>query len=111
MDRRHPRKPPVRPLVLIVGRQQDTRELYTAGLPPLGFDVMTAPDRADGYKQAWGWRPDLIVSDVAPGQRDGWALLRDLKGHPRTRDIPVVVVTGDGDGQPPVRARAACEGA
>jgi two-component system, cell cycle response regulator DivK len=107
LDRRRPRKPPERPLVLIVDRHQDTRELYAVALPPLGFDVMTVADCADAYRQAWGSRPDLIVSDVTLRHRDGWELLRDLKGDPRTRDIPVVVVTADG--QPPVRARAACE--
>ena len=108
MDRRHPRKPPTRPLVLIVDSDQDTRALYTVALPPLGFDVMTVADGADAYRQAWGSRPDLVVTEVALHVGDGWELVRDLKGDPRTRDIPVVVVTGDG--QPPVRARAACEG-
>jgi len=108
MDRRRPRKPPVRPLVLVVDSHEDTRQLYTLALPPLGFDVIPAADVADAYTQAWGSRPDLIVTEVAMRDPDGWQLVHDLKRNPRTHDIPVVVVTSDG--QPPVRERAAREG-
>jgi CheY-like chemotaxis protein len=108
MDRRHHRKPPTRPLVLIVDGHQDTRELYTVALPALGFDVMTVDDSAEGYSRAWESHPDIIVTELALRHRDGWELLRHLKGDPRTRDIPVVVVTSDG--QHPVRERATREG-
>jgi len=108
VDRRHPRKPPTRPLVLIVDGHRDTRELYTVALPLLGFDVMTVDDSAEAYSRAWESHPDIIVTELALRHHDGWELLRDLKGDPRTRDIPVVVVTSDG--HQPVRNRAAREG-
>ena len=52
MDRRHPRKPPTRPLVLIVDGQQDTWELYAVALPPPGFDVMAVDDSAEACSRA-----------------------------------------------------------
>jgi CheY-like chemotaxis protein len=51
MDRRHPRNPPTRPLVLLVDGHQDTRELYTVALAPLGFDVMAVADSAEAYRR------------------------------------------------------------
>ena len=108
VDRRHPRKPPVRPLVLLVDGHRDTRELYTVALPPLGFEVITVADNGDAYSRAWESHPDIIVTELALRQRDGWELVQHLKSDPRTRDIPVVVVTGDG--QRPARERAMREG-
>ncbi len=108
VDRRRPRNPPARPLVLIVDGHPDTRELYTVALPPLGFDVMTVDDTAEAFRRAWESHPDIIVTELALRRRDGWELLRHLKRDPRTRDIPVVVVTGDG--RQPVRNRAARAG-
>jgi CheY-like chemotaxis protein len=107
-DRRRPRNPPTRPLVLLVDGHQDTRELYTVALPPLGFDVIAAADSAEAYSRAWESHPDIIVTELALRRNDGWELLRDLRGNPRTRDIPVVVVTSDG--QEPARERATLEG-
>jgi CheY-like chemotaxis protein len=52
--------------------------------------------------------PDIIVTEISLPGIDGWDLVRDLKGHPRTRDIPVVVLTADG--QPSVHSRAEHEG-
>ena len=85
MERRHPRSVAARPLVLIVEGHEDTRALYAIGLSSMGFEV------------------DIIVTDLALRQDDGWDLLHDLKQDPRTRDIPVVVITSDG--QPVVRER------
>jgi CheY-like chemotaxis protein len=107
MDRRRPRHPPTRPLVFIVDGHQDIRELYTGALPALGFDVMAVADSAEAYSRAWESHPDIIVTELALPHRDGWELLRNLKNDPRTRDIPVVVLTGDGE--QPVRSRAAHE--
>ncbi len=100
--------PPTRPLVLIVDGHQDTRELYTLALPALGFDVVAVGGSAEAYSRAWESHPDIIVTELMLRHHDGWELLRSLKGDPRTRDIPVIVVTGDD--QPPVRNRAAREG-
>lgn len=44
MGRRGPRKPPTRPLVLIVESHEDTRMLHAFALPLDGFDVATARD-------------------------------------------------------------------
>jgi CheY-like chemotaxis protein len=94
--------------VLIVDGHPDTRELYTVALPPLGFDVMTVADSSEAYSRAWESHPDIIVTELALRHREGWELLRHLKGDPRTREIPVVVVTGDG--QHAARERATREG-
>src|SRR5947207_12430963 len=104
MDRRHPRTPPARPLVLIVDGHQDTRELYAVALPALGFDVMTVADSAEAYSRAWESHPDIIVTELALRHREGWELLRHLKDDQRTRVITVVVITCDG--QHPARDRA-----
>ena len=94
MDRRRPRKPPVRPLVLIVDGHEDTRELYEFALPALGFEVVAVRDGEDAYRRAWEIHPDVIVTDLAMASYDGWQFLYDLKQNPRTRDIPVVALSG-----------------
>src|SRR6266567_2660882 len=108
MDRRRQRNPPARPLVLIVDGHEDTRALYALALSGMGFDVMPASDSEDGYFRAWTTHPDVIVTEVAITPIDGWTFVRDLKDDPRTRDIPVVILTGHGEAS--VRERAEREG-
>jgi two-component system, cell cycle response regulator DivK len=108
MERRHPRTPPARPLVLIVDGHADTRELYALALASFGFETVTVEDGARAFGRAWQTHPDVIVTEIALPRSDGWSLVEDLKRDPRTRDIPVVVLTGHAESS--MRARAAREG-
>jgi len=94
MDRRRPRKPPARPLVLVVEPHEDTRALYTTALSADGFDVVAVGDGVDAYREAFAIRPDIIVTDLPMPNFDGWQFLQDLRGNPRTRKIPIVAVSG-----------------
>jgi CheY-like chemotaxis protein len=107
MNRRHPRNIPSRPLVLIVDHD-DTREMYLASLAAFGFEVIAAADCVQAYRQAWESHPDIVVTDLTLRGGDGWHLIQDLKREARTRDIPVVVLTGYA--APPLRERADREG-
>jgi CheY-like chemotaxis protein len=74
----------------------------------MGFDVVPASDSEDGYYRAWTTDPDVIVTEVSLAPIDGWTFVHDLKDDPRTRDIPVVILTAHGPAS--VRERAEREG-
>ena len=94
MDRRHPRNPPTQPLVLVVEGHEDTRALYAFALSATGFDVVEVQEGADACTRAWETHPDVIVTDLPMPNCDGRQFLQDLKQNARTRDIPVVAVSG-----------------
>jgi two-component system cell cycle response regulator DivK len=94
MERRRPRQPPARPLVLIVDGHDDATELYAAALASFDFEVGTVDDGERAFDCAWEAHPDIIVTEVSLPRLDVWSLVENLKGNPRTRDIPVVVLTG-----------------
>src|SRR4051794_9678610 len=92
MERRRPRSTPSRPLVLIIDDAADTRELCVA-LPALGFDVVSA-DCAGSYQRAWIVHPDILLTDLTDCSDNPWRLMQLLKADPRTRQIPVVALSG-----------------
>ena len=94
MNRRFPRNTPAPPLVLVVDDHDDTRELYVASLAAFGFQAIDAADSAQAFRRAWESLPDIVVMDLTLSGRDGWQLIQDLKREARTRDIPVVLLTG-----------------
>jgi CheY-like chemotaxis protein len=108
MDRRRPRNPPSRPLVLVVDDHDDTRELYVHSFVLFGFEAIGAADRDEAYLRAWESHPDIVVTDLTLRDGDGWQLVEELKRGPRTADIPVVVLTGHA--APSLRERAEHEG-
>jgi two-component system, cell cycle response regulator DivK len=81
-------------LVLIVDDSLHTRELYSEYLTFRGLKVVTAPDGEAGLALALTLRPDVVVMDLAMPGLNGITVTHRLKQHPRTRRIPVVVLTG-----------------
>jgi len=57
------------------------------------YRVYHAKDGWEGLAQARQKLPDLIVTDLTMPGIDGFGLVEELKLDPRTRDIPVVVVS------------------
>ena len=108
MGSRNPKGIPSRPLVLIVDEHDDTRDLYIVGLTAFGFEAMEASDGEQAFREAWETRPDVVVMELALPAADGWQLIQNLKREARTRDIPVVMLTGQV--APSVRERAEREG-
>jgi len=65
-----------------------------------GYLVMQLPDTVGLVEQAAASRPDLIVLDVGFPNADGRDMLSSLKRDARTKEIPVLVWSGqDADSQ------------
>jgi len=60
-----------------------------------------------GYEWAKRERPDLIALDLSTSFGNAWTICRLLKQDPRTAGIPVVVLTGETQGEMAAHARFA----
>lgn len=58
-----------------------------------GHEAATATDGATALAAALADPPDLVLADLQMPGMDGTELLRRLKAEPRTRGVPVVVLT------------------
>lgn len=79
--------------VLIVDDVEDNREVYSQILEFEGFAVATAASGEECLEKVAHARPALILMDLGLPSMDGWEVTRRLKADPRTRDIPIVVLT------------------
>jgi two-component system, cell cycle response regulator DivK len=84
----------VKPLVLVVEDYQDAREMYAAYLQFSGYRVAEATNGVEAIEQAQQLMPDIILMDLALPKMDGWEATRRLKSDDRTRNIPIVALTG-----------------
>jgi CheY-like chemotaxis protein len=80
--------------VLVVEDYQDAREMYAAYLQYAGFRVAEATNGLEAIEQSVALKPDIILMDLALPKVDGWEATRRLKEDERTRDIPIVALTG-----------------
>jgi CheY-like chemotaxis protein len=92
--------------VLVVDDVDDVRDMYVEYLNYLGFDAQGASNGRDAVRKAISRRQALIVMDLAMPVLDGWEAIRILRADPRTRSIPIVVLTGQAQPEPLQRAIA-----
>ncbi len=83
--------------ILIVEDDQMLSTMYKTKLQSEGvYEVLSADNGADGLEIAKEEKPDLIMLDVIMPQLDGFAVLEELKDDPKTKKIPVVLLTNLG---------------
>ena len=87
----------VRPRIVIVDDDRETREVLQAALELRGYRVVQAQSGLRLISYLHVDRPDLILLDVMMSWIDGFELCRAVKRNPEFADIPVVFVSGRGD--------------
>ncbi len=83
-------------LVLIVDDNEQNIELLEAYLEPLGCKVDRAADGVEAVERMEDEGqplPDLVLLDVMMPRMSGFEVCRKIKDDPRTRSVPVMMVT------------------
>ena len=80
--------------ILLVDDFADAREMYTTYLEYEGFEVLPAASAVEAIALAISERPDLILMDAGLPGMTGWEAITELKADGRTREIPVLMLTG-----------------
>jgi CheY-like chemotaxis protein len=94
--------------VLVVDDHEDTRQMSMIVLRSQGFEPAVAAGGDAAFDRACELRPDVIVTDLAMPDGDGWDLIQKLASDARTKKIPVVMLTACATEA--VRSRAEREG-
>jgi CheY-like chemotaxis protein len=77
--------------VLVVDDNPDVTAVFRRYLESVGFEVVTT-DRGDrAVAIAADLRPAAVTLDVMMAGQDGWETLQQLKNHPDTQAVPVLI--------------------
>jgi PAS domain S-box-containing protein len=84
--------------VLVVDDDPDSREILALLLGRCEADVQTASSASEAlgfFDGPCGWTPDVLVSDIAMPDEDGYSLIRKVRARPTERGgtIPAVALT------------------
>lgn len=95
---RDPRLSPCRAAqILVADDDPRTRETMVALMTRLGHRATGVEDGVAALAAIRANPPDLVLSDLTMPGLDGLTLCRRVREDPRTRLIPVVLITGAGD--------------
>ncbi len=79
--------------VLVVDDEFNIRNILDFSLDAEGFQVIAAGNGEEAFAQAVEEKPDLIILDVMMPRGDGFETCKRLKLDPRTKSVPVILLT------------------
>lgn len=83
--------------VLVVDDDANNRQLVEVMLAAEGYEIIMAANGAEALALAAQQLPDLILLDVMMPGMDGYQVSARIKADPRTRHIPVIMLTALSD--------------
>jgi PAS domain S-box-containing protein len=78
-------------VVLAIDDDPQVIGLYERYLTPQGYYVLPLTDPSKAKEQVLKIKPFAITLDIMMPNKDGWAVLTELKSDPATRDFPVII--------------------
>lgn len=79
--------------ILVVDDDLETLRLVGLMLQRQGYEIVAASNGAQAITSAKAELPDLILLDVMMPDMDGYEVTRNLRAHPPTANIPILMFT------------------
>lgn len=83
--------------IMVVEDDEDIRQLLTYNLEAAGYKAVGAADGGQALARIRRQPPDLLLLDLMLPGMDGFEICRELKKHPETAKIPVIILTARGE--------------
>lgn len=81
------------PSVMIVDDEKMTRVLLARIIEGIGYEPVLCSGAKEAFEQLNRELPDMVLSDVAMPDMDGYTFCELIKKEPRTKDIPFMFVS------------------
>jgi len=86
--------------ILLIDDDASNREPTGRLLRHEGYEVVRAANGRDALELLSAYPVDLILLDLVMPEMDGLTFLKLLRGNPRHKHLPVVMLTALSDGEP-----------
>ncbi|NLY87037.1 MAG: response regulator transcription factor [Clostridiales bacterium] len=80
-------------LIYIVEDDAGIQEIETIALKNSNYSVQAFDRASSFYAKLEETLPDLILLDIMLPDEDGYSIVRNLRSNPRTRRVPVIMIT------------------
>jgi PAS domain S-box-containing protein len=91
--------------VLVVDDDHATRRIVIAALTAAGAEVRECASAGEAFDTLAAWRPNVLISDLAMPQEDGYSLLRRIRASGEL--VPAVAITAYARSEDEARVRDA----
>jgi two-component system chemotaxis response regulator CheY len=93
--------------ILAVDDSASMRQMVSFTLKNAGYNVVEAVDGEDAWEKAAGRDFDLVLTDQNMPRLDGIGLTKRLRGNPKFKGTPILILTTESGDQMKQAGRAA----
>lgn len=83
--------------ILIIDDEKNVLDLYGQKFSLAGFNVITCDDATKAFDLAKKHQPDVVLVDIIMPKVDGYKITKLLKADPKTKKIPIVLLSNLGE--------------
>jgi DNA-binding response OmpR family regulator len=81
---------------MVVDDEPDIARLINKIFERRGYRILVASDGEEAIERTIAELPDLVLLDIHLPKLSGWEVCKRLKADPRTKGIPIVLMTAAG---------------
>lgn len=93
--------------ILVVDDSPTVRKLISGKLEKCGHDVFCSADGVEAMERLQNLIPDLVLLDITMPRMDGYQVCKMIRSNEATKDVPVVMISGNDGFFDKVRGRMA----
>lgn len=82
--------------ILIVEDDEFLRSLTAKRLQKEGYEIVVAVDGESAFKMVTDSKPALVLLDLLLPGKDGFEVLKQIRGDASTKDLPVIIFSNLG---------------
>lgn len=93
--------------ILTVDDSASIRQMVTFTLKAAGYNVLEAVDGEDGQNKINGAEVHMVITDLNMPKLDGIGFIKKIRAHPKTKFIPVIMLTTESQAEKKQAGKAA----
>jgi len=82
--------------IVLIEDEEMLSNMYEAKFTKEGYEIKKALDGETGLQLIQTNKPDLVLLDIIMPKLDGFSVLRKIKEDPKTKNVPVILLTNLG---------------
>jgi DNA-binding response OmpR family regulator len=83
--------------ILVVDDEKLIRDLLRGYLIKLGYEIKEAADGEQAIRELGREDVALLICDIEMPNKDGRQVIKEARSNPKTKDIPVIILTSKGE--------------
>jgi DNA-binding response OmpR family regulator len=83
--------------ILVIDDKEELLMLVEIIFQEIGYEIICLKDSEEAFEYVIREKPDIVILDIMMPKLNGWDVLKQIKEHPSTSSIPILILSVKAD--------------